>query len=169
MIYPTDLSCLLPQPNNEPYINEPYPTNKTFQLIFFFHLRVHPPIKLRAKLLIGLSPNFTHIKIVSMRPPILNMRSISQFWQPWARNWQRCWSEKYAFTKNHTPPLVFAAHSSNFVQTLTTKLQRASRSWIFDFHPRSPLKDSKFLKADFSRKFSAGMTWIKWRFQGYPE
>ena len=45
-------------------------------------LRVHPPIKLKSKLLIRSSPNFTHIKMVSMRPPILNFRSISQFWQP---------------------------------------------------------------------------------------
>ena len=121
-------------------------------------LRVHPPqIKLKSKLLIRSSPNFTHIKIVSMRPPILNFRSISQFWQPWARNWQHCGSEKYAFVKNPTPPTVFAAHSSKFAQTLTTKLQRASRSRIFDFNPRSPLKKfknfQKFLKVDFSMKF----------------
>ena len=51
----------------------------------------------------------------------------------------------------------FAAHSSKFAQTLTTKLQRASRSRIFDFDPRSPLKKfknfQKFLKVDFSMKF----------------
>ena len=35
--------------------------------------------------------------------------------------------------KNPTPPTVFAAHPSNFAQTLTTKLQRASSSWIFEF------------------------------------
>ena len=56
--------------------------------------------------------------------------------------------------KNPTPPTVFAAHTSNFAQTLRTKLQRASRSRIFDFHPRSPLKKFKifrnFLKVDFS-------------------
>ena len=31
------------------------------------------------------------------------------------------------------PVLVFAAHPSNFAQTLTTKLQRSSRSRIFEF------------------------------------
>ena len=59
--------------------------------------------------------------------------------------------------KNPTPPTVFAAHSSKFAQTLTTKLQRASRSRIFDFNPRSPLKKfknfQKFLKVDFSMKY----------------
>ena len=43
---------------------------------------------------------------------------------------------KKGFIKNPTLPTVFAAHSSNFAQSLTTKLQRASRSRIFDFSPR---------------------------------
>ena len=120
-------------------------------------LRVHPPIKLKSKLLIRSSPNFTHIKIVSMRPSILNFKLISQLWQLWARNWQHCGSEKYFSIKNPTPPTVFAEHSSKFAQALTTKLQRAFRSWIFDFHPRPPLKKFKifqnFLKVDFSIKF----------------
>ena len=34
---------------------------------------------------------------------------------------------------NPTPPTVFAAHPSNFAQTLTTKLQRASWSRIFEY------------------------------------
>ena len=106
-------------------------------------LRVHPH-KLKSKPFIEMSPNFTHFnKMVSMRPSILNFRSISQFLQPWVRNWQHCGSEKYAFVKNPTPLTVFAAHSSKFAQTLTTRLQRASRSRIFDFNPRSPLKKFK--------------------------
>ena len=45
------------------------------------YLKVHrpsPQMKLKSKLLIGLSLNFTHIKIVSMRQLILNFKSISQ-------------------------------------------------------------------------------------------
>ena len=78
-----------------------------------------------------------------MRLPILNFKSISQFWQPWARNWQHCGSEKYAFVKNPTPPTVFASHSSHFAQTITTKYKRVSRSRIFHFHSGSPLKKFK--------------------------
>ena len=107
------------------------------------NLKGHPPKKLKSKLLIGSSPNFTYIKILSMRPPILNFKSIYQFWQPWARNGQHCGSEKKAFIKIPTPPTFLAAHYSKFAQTLTSKLQRASRSWIFDFYPPSLLKNLK--------------------------
>ena len=41
--------------------------------------------------------------------------------------------EKHVTLKNPTPPTVFAAHPSNFAQTLTTKLRRAFRIRIFDF------------------------------------
>ena len=41
--------------------------------------------------------------------------------------------EKPFTLKNPTPPTVFAAHPSNYAQILTTKLQRASRSRIFEF------------------------------------
>ena len=41
--------------------------------------------------------------------------------------------EKPVTLKNLTPPTVFSAHPSNFARTLTTKLQRASRSRIFEF------------------------------------
>ena len=57
-----------------------------------------------------------------------------------------------------TPPTVFAAHSSNFAQTLRTELQRASRSRIFDFHPRSPLKNSKFFEFFKGRFFDKILT-----------
>ena len=52
--------------------------------------------------------------------------------------------EKPVTLKNPTPPIVFAAHPSNFAQTLTTKSPRSSRSRIFNFHPRSPLKIQNF-------------------------
>ena len=106
-------------------------------------LKVHPPIKLKSKRLFGSSLNFTIIKIVLMRPPILNFKSISQFWQSWARNRQHCGSKIYAFINNPTPPTVFEAHSSNFAQTLKSSLQRASRSRIFYFCPWSIQKKSK--------------------------
>ena len=96
--------------------------------------RVHPLIKLKSKLLTGSSLNLNHIKIASMRLLNLNFKSVSQYWQPWARNWQHCISEKQAFTKNPTPPTVFATYSSNFAQTLTTKIPKASRSSILDFN-----------------------------------
>ena len=53
---------------------------------------------------------------------------------------------KIGLHENSTPPTVFAAHSSNFAQTLTTKLQRAFRSRNFDFRPRAPLKNTKIFK-----------------------
>ena len=62
-------------PTKYPYCNPP------LQTIFGFK-GTPPPVKLKSRLLIGSSPNFTDIKIVSMRPPILNFKSISQFWQP---------------------------------------------------------------------------------------
>ena len=68
------------------------------------------------------------------------------------------YQKKKAFTKNPTAPTVFKAHPSNFAYTLTTKLQRASKSWIFDFHPQSTLKNSKFTK-----NFSRSIFW--WNFE----
>ena len=55
--------------------------------------------------------------------------------------------KKTVTLKNPTPPTVFAAHSSNFAQTLTTKLKRSFRSRIFDFHPRSIPKIFKMDRA----------------------
>ena len=49
--------------------------------------------------------------------------------------------------KNPTPPTVFEEYPSNFAKTLTAKLQRAARSPILNFHPRSlPKKFKKKLR-----------------------
>ena len=52
--------------------------------------------------------------------------------------------EKPVTRKNPTPLSVFAAHPSNFEQTLTTKLPRASRSRIFEFASQIFLQRPKF-------------------------
>ena len=53
-----------------------------FYFMVFEFSKGTPPVKLKSKLLIGSSPNCIHMKIVSMRPPIPNFKSISRFWQP---------------------------------------------------------------------------------------
>ena len=44
-----------------------------------FFIKECPLLKLKSKLLIGSSPNFTDIKMVSMQPSTLNFKLISQF------------------------------------------------------------------------------------------
>ena len=68
-------------------------------------------------------------------------------------NWQHCDSKKKAITKNSTPPTVFAAHSLNCEQTLTTKLQRASRSRIFEFASQFFLEQPKLNEKSTFSKF----------------
>ena len=48
---------------------------------YFDEIQGTPPVKLESKLLIGSSLNFTHIMIISMRPPISSFKLISQIWQ----------------------------------------------------------------------------------------
>ena len=63
-----------------------------------------------------------------------------------------------AFLKNPLPlkvttPTVFAAHPSNFAQTLTTKFERSSRSPIFQFASQffffATAKSLNFMKKNF--------------------
>ena len=88
----------------------------------------------------------TKLKMVSMRPPIPNFKSISQFWQ-------HCSTVKWTFGKNPPPPTVLERKTWIFFYRPTIKLWWASRRWIFDYHPGSFLKNSKFLSVDFSIQF----------------
>ena len=84
---------------------------------------------------------------------ILNFKSISQSWQPWARNCQHSRSEKKPFAKNPIPLKVFEMETLIFSMDQQLNYKRLLEAEFLIFSLDYSWKNSKFLSVDFSKKF----------------